>query len=84
MVEVEKPSPVVGVLQVNSQEPLDILKKFINEEIHLRSASEKHKLQLVWSELPAFWPKLLAICNFDVGPVLGNPGQSFPADDLKL
>ena len=52
-------------MQVSCQKPLDLLKKFLLQEIDLRTVKHNNDLQVVRSELPAFWAKLLKICQYE-------------------
>jgi len=63
--DISKSSAVAGLLQVTSAKPLNILKKYCSETFNLRHSDHLNKLRLMEQELPSFWPKLLAIANFE-------------------
>ena len=63
--DISKSSSVAGLLQVTNHRTLVLLKKFCLEEIDIRSPTQDSKLKYLNSELPTFWPQLVAICELN-------------------
>ena len=65
LASIAKYTSVAGYLQVLSDEPLQYLALFCQQQLDLRSAEHRQKLNLVMHELPALWPNLLDILNLE-------------------
>ena len=65
-----KPTSVRGLIQVTGPEPLEYLKQFCLGRINIKSLQHKNKLECVIKQLPALWPMLEDICNFEKSSVL--------------
>ena len=69
---IAKGTSVRGLLQVNSELPLEYLKSYCEESLNIRDAMHIEKLRLVRSELPAFWSILDSICILEKKSFLPN------------
>ena len=63
--ELSKNSPVCGLLQVTNSTPLKYLRQFALKEVNLRHFDSKDKLKVIQAQLPAFWPILMAVCDYE-------------------
>ena len=63
--ELSKNSPVCGLLQVTNALPLRYLRQFALKEVNLRHFDNKEQLKVIQAQLPAFWPILMAICDYE-------------------
>ena len=64
--EVSKPSLVVGIMQVEKEEMLNILKRFCEGTLDIREAENRQQLYLLISEVPSFWDILITSTFFRV------------------
>ena len=60
-----KTSSVVGLLQVNSSEPLKYLHQFSKKTLDLRDAENIEQSRILKKALPTFWPQLMSICELE-------------------
>ena len=65
-----KPTSVASFLQVTSDEPLQILRLFCEQALHIRSPEQQDKLKLILRELPALWPNLMDILEIECSEFL--------------
>lgn len=70
VVAVSTPSAVAGFLQPNSPDPLNFLEEFcqlnqINQTSNFRTPENIEKFKILSAELPALWPILVSICEFE-------------------
>ena len=70
-----KYTSVAGYLQVTKSATLEDLKHFCEETLDLRATSNIEKLRNIEYELPAFWPNIVKILNFEK--------SNFLPDDLR-
>ena len=56
-------SSVSGLIQVNSREPLRVLREFAQERVDLRSPENSNKLKLLMNEIPPLWHSLTRILS---------------------
>ena len=62
-----KSTPVVGLLQVSSNLPLEYLMSFALQRTNLRAAENQTQLRLVQIELPVFWQIIIDIMKLENG-----------------
>ena len=62
---ISKGTSVRGLLQVSNSKPLKYLKSYCEQTVNIREPINIKKLQVVISELPAFWPILDNICMLE-------------------
>ena len=67
-----KGSPVAGLLQCSSSEPLKILNEFANRKINLRDANNLDSAKKMSCSLPSFWLIIIDILKLEK--------EDFPAD----
>ena len=65
LADICKTSSVVGLLQVNSTEPLKLLDQFARKGFNARNAENIEKSRIIFKALPTFWPQLMAICDLE-------------------
>ena len=62
-IELGKNSPVAGILQITKKQTLKLLREFCLKEKNIRNGSHHQELALLMSDLPAFLPILIRICD---------------------
>ena len=82
--DIAKSSSVAGLLQVTSNKPLTILKKFYLEEINVRSPSQHENLSILNAQLPTFWPQLIEICELNKSEFLPESVKLIVLRILKI
>ena len=82
--DIAKSSSVAGLLQVTSNKPLTILKKFCLEEINVRSPSQHENLSILNAQLPTFWPQLIEICELNKSEFLPESVKLIVLRILKI
>ena len=60
-----KTSSVVGLLQVNSSEPLKYLHQFAQKKLDVRDMENIEQSRILMKSLPTFWPQLVSICEIE-------------------
>ena len=63
--DISKETSIPGLIQVNSNEPLDILSDYCNERLDLRAHQNLNRLQIVEREIPALWSSLKNILKLE-------------------
>ena len=63
--EISKNSPVTGLFQVTSEEPVSHLRRFCEGTFHIRSVDNIQILKLVQNQLPVMWAYLVKICEHE-------------------
>ena len=64
-VELARNSPVAGILQITKKKTLKFLREFCLKEKNIRDGYHHQDLMLLLSELPAFLPILIRICDLE-------------------
>ena len=65
MRDLEEPTPVCGYLQATSQDSLNILYNFADEELDLRSTDQSDQVDIVEKDFPTFWESMKEILCYD-------------------
>ena len=65
LMELSKNSPVVGILQITKRQTLKYLREFCIRQKNVRDGNHHQELMLLMSELPAFFPILVRICDLE-------------------
>ena len=62
---ISKPTSARALLQTLSDEPLQYLKQYCNQELNLRSPQSQQQLKSIEDSFPAIWPDLDKICHLE-------------------
>ena len=84
LADISKAFPVAGLIQVNSSEPLSLLRQFANQKVDIRSASEYERAKCLEKAIPSFWPLLMSICELEKTTFLPIPVANIVLALLKV
>ena len=84
LADISKAFPVAGLIQVNSSEPLNLLRLFAKQKIDIRSASEYEKAKCLERSIPSFWHILMSICELENTSFLPIPVANIVLALLKV
>ena len=65
MKDLAEPTPVCGYLQATSQDSLNILYNFADEELDLRSTEQSDQVDIVEKDFPTFWESMKEILIYE-------------------
>ena len=71
--EATKNIATAGILQVRNRGVLKILREFCLKQVNIRAVENEHLLSQIRAELPAIWPLILSILNYENSTFLPIP-----------